>query len=108
MSEVQSDTQDQVNSQPADAQPSSSEPVAEPAAEAAQAAPEQAAEPAAEPAPEQPPVDNAHVAEGCEQFAEPGHPALGPLQRIEDLAIQWGGDVMAQVRQLVGEARNLL
>lgn len=53
-----------------------------------------------------PPVDNAHVAPGAEPFA--AHPALGTLDRIEELAIRFGGDVMAEIRHLVAQVRTML
>lgn len=100
----------------ADAAPASTEPAA-PMTDAEVIASNipPAAEPAQEPAQEAPPpVDNAHVAEGCEQFAEPAqtadaaHPATGALDRIEAIAVFWGGEVMAELRTLVSTVRGLL
>lgn len=57
----------------------------------------------------QPPVDNAHVAEGAEQFAAPvEHPANEHLDEIDALASHWGGDVWNEVRNLVAKVRSLL
>jgi hypothetical protein len=36
------------------------------------------------------------------------HPGLGTLDRIEALAIQYGGDVMAEIRHLVAQVRTML
>lgn len=36
------------------------------------------------------------------------HPAMGSLDRIEALAIRFGGDVMTEIRHLVAEVRSLL
>jgi hypothetical protein len=60
---------------------------------------------------QQPPVDNAHVAEGCEQFssaAAAAHPADEHLEEIDAIASRWGGDVMTQVRALVAKIRAVL
>lgn len=38
----------------------------------------------------------------------PEHPAESALQRMEEIALLWGGDVMAELRHLVAEVRSHL
>jgi hypothetical protein len=90
----------------ADAAPSSTEP-------AAGAIPAgQAVDPATIPPP--PPVDNDHVAEGCEPFpeataaAEPVSEAHGYLDDIEAAVSRVGGDLWTQVRELVAKVRDFI
>lgn len=90
MSDVQADQAEQA----VDASPASTEPAAEPAQPVAEVAAEPVAEQAAEPATEPAP--------------EPEHAVHGPLQRIEDIAIQWGGEIGTELRNLVGKIRAAL
>lgn len=40
--------------------------------------------------------------------ADAAHPATSALDRMEEIAVHWGGDVMAELRKLVAEVRSLL
>lgn len=65
--------------------------------------------------PPPPPEYNAYVAEGATPFdsagredAEATHPAQEFLDKIEAIAIRYGGDVMAEVRHLCAKAKSVL
>lgn len=46
--------------------------------------------------------------QGVADAAAAAHPATSALDRMEEIAVMWGGDVMAELRRLVAEVRSVL
>jgi FAD/FMN-containing dehydrogenase len=54
-------------------------------------------------------VDNAYLEDGASPFTDEGaHPAEQFLDRIEEIAIRYGGDVMTEIRHLLAKVKSVL